>query len=194
MEDKVVESIKSKLKLAVEVVSDVEESLRTAAFDIVLSHLMGQINSDYVVGKGDEKKFPIEVPEESTIYDILAKNTDSTSQIIKLLFNYDETDNKISFNITFDPSQIATSQQDLVLLYLTVTHFGFNVNEEKDVEIRTLLERHKIPAKNLPRNLNNSDKCIVVQGDKKKERTYAITPKGWKKGIEILKTKAEEYA
>lgn len=194
MEDEVVKKIKSKIALAVDVVSDVKEPLQTEAFKIVLSNLLGQINSEDEVRKVDNGKNPIQMNEKSTIYDILAKNTDSTAQIMGLLIDYDEKDDNLSFNLTFDPSQIAISQQDLVLLYLTVKHFGFNVNEEKDVEIRNLLERHKVPVKNLPRNLNSTDKCIVIQGKERTDRTYAITPKGWKKGIEILKRKAQEYA
>lgn len=193
MEDEVVDSIRSKLELAVDIVSDVEEPLRAEAFKVVLSYLMGQNNSYYVSKKVDKGEGLAQMSDNSTIYDALAKSAESTPETMSLLFNYDESDKKISFNITFDPSKIAPSQQDLVLLYLTVKHFGFNVNEEKDSEIRSLLERHKVPVKNLPRNLGNSDR-IVVQGTKKKERIYAITPKGWKKGIEILKAKAQEYS
>lgn len=186
MNEDVISEIREELKIAENLVSGLEESLKGEAFKFVLSRLR---NNDDIE---DERFTAAEEPEETSgFFTKLSKKTQISEATLKLLFDYDEGNNSFTLNFTPNTKKVKDAQLEATVIYLVAKYAGLSDRSADSYELHNVMEHLAIGQLNHYAKYMGSEKSyLLMAGNKKK--TYTLTQLGYEFGIKLLKSEAQE--
>lgn len=187
--------IEKQLETASNLASKFDGEMKAIAFKFVLDNMDNNVSrkNNIITSPQIDSRIP-NSEEEASIYSVISEKIGISQDLLQSLFDYKKESDELSLNLAFESDQTSDNQVNAIQIYLTIKHYGLNKNEASSNEIRQLLKSRGISNDHLPRNLKRSAGYIVVGGAKNKDKTYSITPKGWKKGAELLKERGMEYS
>lgn len=186
MESDIADSIKSKLNLAMELVSDIEEPLKLEAFKFVLQNF-NLSQSTKETGKTQSEDNP---PETNSFFDNLTKQTKVPLEVLEDFYAFDIDSN--TFALKFVPQSSSSAKEQQVqasIVYLLGKTYGLGEKIATSKELVQMLTNLGVESiKNFSTYIGSETTFFSVTGVKNSSnKKYSLTTKGLMKGIDILK-------
>ncbi len=186
MNDDFVSKLKEQLKIAENLVSDLDESIRGEAFRYVLNRM--QINSKITEepdALGKEATYP------SGFYGEMSKKVGIPANTLKILVDYDEGKGRIALNFTPSAKMAKEAQLEATVLYLSAKYAGLSDRTADSYELHDAMGHLAISQlEHYAKYMGSQKKYLLIAGKRKK--TYTLTQPGYELGISLLKDKANE--
>ncbi len=186
MNDDFVSKLKEQLKIAENLVSNIDESIRGEAFKYVLNRM--QINNKITE---EPEVIEKEATHPSRFYGELSKKVGIPANTLKLLVDYDEEKGRIVLNFTPNAKMAKEAQLAATVLYLSAKYAGLSDRTADSYELHDAMKHLAIrQLDHYAKYMGLQKKYLLIAGKRKK--IYTLTQPGYELGISLLKDKANE--
>lgn len=183
--------LKEIFKEASELVEDIPEPVRSKAFEIAVTHLLGvstEVKSLEIVNQSAKmSEGKTQAPVESRFFEKMSKELGIELEQLKTIYRLDKKgDLKVIAQLT---GENAAGQRNLAFLYLLAKKVGLGEEWVSAFDFAKQAKSYGIYDGHVSKNLSKEKK--ILQSGRRRGKEYGLTPTGEAQAIEMLREMVE---